>query len=193
MTTTDREAFLTPGRTCGACNVCCIIPAIDDPDLQKQTSVACANCGENGGCGIYETRPNVCREYFCYWRYKTNLGDGWRPDLSGVFINPLNEAAPEGYKGTPIEMRLLWPSALLWVPFAEVVMQFVKLNVPVYLSIPGPEGHHPAKTLLNPMVYLAVARGDIESMQGAFVDAHTHLLKHPFKPVILKHAPQPVG
>jgi hypothetical protein len=193
MSTTDREAFLTPGRTCGACTVCCVIPAIDAPDLQKQTSVACTNCGQKGGCGIYETRPNVCREYFCYWRYKTNLGDAWRPDLSGIFINALDEAPPDGYQGIPVEMRILWPSALLWLPFADAVSQFVKLKIPVYLSVPGPEGHYPARTLLNPMVHLAVARGDVASMQGAFADALQHLMKHSFEPVILKHAAQPVA
>jgi hypothetical protein len=189
MSTIDRESWLIPGRTCGTCNVCCIIPAIDEPELQKQSSVPCVNCGEHGSCKIYQSRPDVCREYYCYWRYKTNLDEAWRPDRSGVFINALEEPAPDDLLGPPIELRILWPQALTWPPFAQLVAQFVRMKIAVYLSIPGPEGHYPVKTLLNPMVAGPVERNDVAAMLYGFQDALQHLMKHPFQPIALKHVP----
>ncbi|HEY1707749.1 MAG TPA: hypothetical protein VGG10_05755 [Rhizomicrobium sp.] len=189
----DRESYLEPGRTCGTCTVCCVIPAIDTPELQKTTSVACVHCKEGSGCRIYDTRPPGCREYYCYWRYKTNLNDSWRPDLSGVYINALDEPAPEGYGGPPVELRILWPSVLEWPPFTDVVAEFVRLNIAVYLSIPGPEGHNPVRTILNPMVSEAVKRGDRLSMRHSYVEAMAHLLAHETQPVAFQYgAPNPV-
>jgi hypothetical protein len=183
------ENTLEPGRTCGGCTVCCVIPSIDTPELQKTTSVACVHCKESSGCKIYDTRPPGCREYFCYWRYETNLDDSWRPDLSGVFANALDEAAPDGYRGPPVELRILWPSALEWPPFTDVVMQFVRLKIAVFLGIPGPEGHYPVRALLNPVIEEAVSRGDRLAIRHLYVEFMQLLLTSEPLPVTFKYGP----
>src|SRR5258708_3098175 len=70
---------LIPGRECGDCPQCCILPAIDKPKFQKQPASVCRHC-EDGGCNIYETRPQTCRTYYCGWRWLEIFEDDWRPD-----------------------------------------------------------------------------------------------------------------
>lgn len=63
-------------RPCGDCDFCCSAPAIeanvlnDDPDSENfPPKAACQRCQfANGkGCGIYENRPGVCKDYLCLW------------------------------------------------------------------------------------------------------------------------------
>ena len=58
---------LIEGRECGACTVCCTWPTIDKPEVQKKSGAVCKHCTATG-CGIYETRYPICREYYCAWR-----------------------------------------------------------------------------------------------------------------------------
>ncbi len=74
---------LVPGRECGDCTVCCAVPTIDDPEIQKKPGIHCRHCAT--GCTIYESRPKSCRDFFCAWRMMPRLGPEWRPDRSGIF------------------------------------------------------------------------------------------------------------
>ena len=55
---------LVAGRECGECKLCCIVPVIDEAEMQKQPGVTCRHCAK-GDCDIYDSRPGVCRKYFC--------------------------------------------------------------------------------------------------------------------------------
>src|SRR5262249_20266528 len=81
--TADLVAELVPGRECGDCTVCCTVPTIDQPGIQKPAGATCRHCDH--GCRIHATRPEVCRVYFCAWRQMEIFSDDWRPDRSGVF------------------------------------------------------------------------------------------------------------
>ena len=76
---------MVPGRECGSCNICCIIPAIDRPDIQQISGATCRNCTASG-CAIYEARPEVCQSYYCGWRRLEMIDAEWRPDLCGVLV-----------------------------------------------------------------------------------------------------------
>lgn len=72
---------------CGACSLCCKVMAI--PELGKADGEWCKHiCRNHKGCGIYETRPEVCRAFLCLWRKGMALtGSGpkhLRPDRCGV-------------------------------------------------------------------------------------------------------------
>jgi hypothetical protein len=71
---------------CGGCNVCCVVPRIDEPALQKLPGCRCRNALSNGECAIYEMRPQTCRSFFCGWRLLSWVDARLRPDRSGVFI-----------------------------------------------------------------------------------------------------------
>lgn len=64
-------------RSCDGCTLCCRLEKI--PDF-KRKNVLCEHCKVGEGCGIYETRPSVCREWECLWRTDLTLGDELRPD-----------------------------------------------------------------------------------------------------------------
>lgn len=52
---------------CGDCAMCCKVMAI--PELGKADGEWCKHiCKNHKGCGIYETRPEVCSGFLCLWR-----------------------------------------------------------------------------------------------------------------------------
>ncbi|HYE92708.1 MAG TPA: hypothetical protein VEA38_16885 [Terriglobales bacterium] len=84
-------------RTCGDCDACCLILGVKS--LEKPPHQRCEHQCEKG-CGIYESRPDPCRNYRCSWL------DGQigirrdRPDRLGVIFdamapNPVVQARAE--------------------------------------------------------------------------------------------------
>jgi hypothetical protein len=142
---------LVPGRGCGECTVCCIAPSIDKPEIQKVSGAACRHC-LGGGCAIYETRPPVCRGFFCAWRTVEIFGDEWRPDRSGVLPQIETEGIPESFNfATGIGLMLVGnPLKIVRQRyFQDFVVTGVMNSVPLFLSLPGPRGHQAATVLLN--------------------------------------------
>ena len=50
-----------PGKACGSCSFCCKVLEIDE--LKKTAGDLCEHCARSGGCSVYATRPQVCRDY----------------------------------------------------------------------------------------------------------------------------------
>ena len=100
---------LAPGRECGSCTLCCKVFRI--PEVDKQAGQWCRHVLQGRGCGIRETRPDVCRNFFCYWMQNGTLGPDWKPDRSkfvlyremagkrlGVALDP---SAPAAWRREP--------------------------------------------------------------------------------------------
>ncbi len=81
------------GRTCGGCTLCCFLPEINTPELQKPAAQLCRNC-TGGGCSIYDHRPEICRDWHCAWRRVGAMPEAARPDLIGVMFELAQPAAP---------------------------------------------------------------------------------------------------
>ncbi|MEH6454795.1 MAG: hypothetical protein V7749_00605 [Cocleimonas sp.] len=80
------ESMLVKGRECGDCTVCCTYLRIEERPVNKPQDEPCKHlCVQ--GCGIYETRPSVCRNWFCGWRIMPQLDKEMRPDSSNVLIS----------------------------------------------------------------------------------------------------------
>jgi hypothetical protein len=161
---------LVVGRACGDCTVCCVAPSIDKPEIQKLSGAACRHC-TGGGCGIYETRPPVCRSYFCAWRTVDIFGDEWRPDRSGVLAYVETEGISDSFDlSTGIGLMLVdHPSKIVrqkW--FQDFVVTGVMSSVPLFLSLPGPRGYQAATVSLNTEEMLAaIARGGVkDALEG---------------------------
>ena len=153
---------LIPGRDCGGCTVCCVFPTINKPEIQKQSGARCRHCHETG-CGIYDSRPPVCRAYYCAWRTVDIFSEDWRPDRSGVLPYVETEGIAEDFDlstgiglmlvGNPLKIvRQKW--------FQDFVVTGVMSSVPLFLSVPGPRGHQAATVSLNTEEMLDAIRGN---------------------------------
>ena len=72
------------GRTCGDCAMCCKL--LEIPELDKPYNQWCTHCTGYASCGIYETRPQRCRDYNCYFLAST-LGEEWRPSKCRMIVS----------------------------------------------------------------------------------------------------------
>lgn len=133
-------------RRCGDCDRCCSELKIKTPEFRKKAHTLCAH-HTGAGCGIYESRPQVCREFLCGWRLFAELDDSWRPDLSGVLIVRLSPAQlPPAWHapGYGVQIAVTGGQAAIIRPgFAEYVAALLAQGVAVYLSAASPA------TLLN--------------------------------------------
>lgn len=89
-------------RKCGACTLCCVIPAIDE--LGKPVDVPCKHLTAHG-CSIYEERPQVCRDFECNWKLGTAGDQTLRPDRIGAYLTPLEPGDGLGSRGLMVRAR----------------------------------------------------------------------------------------
>jgi hypothetical protein len=145
----DPSPRLVPGRECGACKVCCVSPSIDTPEIQKLAASPCRH-SLRGGCDIYDSRPPVCRAFFCGWRRSAAFPDDWRPDTSGIFA--VLEANTEPQFGPlALILKLLGdPIAIVRRPdFIDFVIRNLRNHIALTLMLPGPRGMQSARLSLN--------------------------------------------
>ncbi|MBS0297922.1 MAG: YkgJ family cysteine cluster protein [Proteobacteria bacterium] len=110
-----------PGRECGACTMCCSLLQIDE--LQKPEGVACVHVREGGGCGIYETRPGVCRAFYCLWMQHPAFDEGWKPNVchfllrqvdAKLLVVDVDPAYPDAWRQQPYYDQIkIWSEAVL--------------------------------------------------------------------------------
>lgn len=179
---------LVAGRDCGACTVCCTFPTINKPEIQKLSGATCRHCTAQG-CGIYETRPPVCRSYYCAWRTVDIFDESWRPDLSGVMPYVETEGISDAFDlstgiglmlvGNPLKIvRQRW--------FQEFVTTGVMNSIPLFVSLPGPRGYQAATVLLNTQEMLdAIQRNTLKDALEAVVKI---LRGWKFVPATITHA-----
>jgi hypothetical protein len=180
---------LVPGRTCGACMVCCITPLIDTPELGKLPNVPCVNCKVGGGCKIYQTRPEGCRVYHCGWRELGELDESWRPDRCGVLIEVQETGIPEHYiKRRGLRLTIVGPLETIFQEgFLDYVMRLVQAQMPVFLCVAGPPGYQSLTVFLNDVMRDAVAARELRHIGAVFAQVLEHLSKIKLKPVVLQH------
>jgi hypothetical protein len=151
---------MVEARQCGACTVCCIVPGIDTPQIQKATGSVCRNCGD-GGCAIYDVRPRACRDFTCAW-LDGALGDDWRPDQSGVFAQAVTLQGRQGMS-LMLVADAVKTARQGW--FVDYVQRAVRDGVPLVLALPGPMSMRSAKTLLNDDEMRHAAAGSPEQVR----------------------------
>ena len=111
----DRPAA---GRECGSCTACCTVLAI--AELQKPARWACSYvaCGH---CGIYEQRPQSCRDFNCAWLRGAIAGDeSLRPDKLGLLFDFFYSTAANRERFIAFE---LWKGAFDEPPAAAVLYE----------------------------------------------------------------------
>lgn len=83
-TATKTGPALVPGRDCGSCSLCCILP--DIAEFDKPPNQPCRHCLAGGGCDAYVVRPATCRDFFCLWRTDPTLDAAWNPSESRMML-----------------------------------------------------------------------------------------------------------
>lgn len=74
------------GRECGKCSLCCKLLHVIE--LNKPANQWCKHCRPGyGGCTIHDTRPDICRGYFCGWMLSKNVSEEWYPLRSHMILS----------------------------------------------------------------------------------------------------------
>jgi hypothetical protein len=181
---------LVLGRECGECTVCCTALNVDTPEFQKLAGVPCPHLTPGGGgCSIHATRYSACRSYHCAWRFMKGLGEGWRPDRSGVLVDFLMEDLPPQYPKRPgVRLTLIGPTEAAFNPaFLDFVAQLVAADVPSFVAVPGPPGHYPVSGFLNDALLDAAKTRDFQQMKDFFTGVLAWLEGHTFNPIRQRH------
>lgn len=76
---------IVPGRECGECTLCCKLLGV--PSIGKAPGVWCTHCTAKGGCAIYETRPQRCRDFNCAWLRAPALDERWKPSVCKFVVS----------------------------------------------------------------------------------------------------------
>ena len=80
----EERQLRAASRSCGTCSLCCTVLRVDE--LDKRAGDDCLHQRGENGCGIYESRPAICRSYQCLWR-QGGLEDDERPDATGGIVD----------------------------------------------------------------------------------------------------------
>ena len=175
---------LVAGRSCGECTVRCVTPSIDNAEIQKVSRVRCLH-SVGSACDIYETRPQVCRKFYCAWRMLPELGDAWRPDRSGVLAlyddaHDANALTLTLIANPLVTVRHVW--------FQDFVRSAVLRGTALYLALPGPPGFLPGRILLTGAPLMAAAQRSAGRVKDVLQGALAFLKKHQHAPHVLNHS-----
>lgn len=163
---------LIADRSCGECTACCKYLTIDDAALRKPANVLCRHCVDGDGCTIYETRPGLCRTWFCGWRFLPWVPETWRPDRSGVLVRV-------NFDGPEFTFLIIGDKTVVFEEdFLKVVGGLLGAGYVASLSIPGPVGHFPAHIPLNQPLGEAVANRDLPLARSVTRRMMASLLSH---------------
>ena len=118
---------MTPGergeRVCGSCSLCCVVLRVDE--LRKLGGTPCLHQRDEGGCGIYDSRPGICRAYRCLW-LRGGLGEDDRPDRLGAVLDVVGGAG-EAW----LEIRAACPDAFERSPRLRAIAEEHRRSMPV--------------------------------------------------------------
>jgi hypothetical protein len=159
-------------KTCGPCQVCCVALKIKAPQLRKDAQIPCPHLVEKG-CGIYESRPAVCRSFLCGWRLMPELDASWRPDLSGVMLLPLPEAQiAKSYRAAGPGWVLVISDAKKAITprLGRLAAAMVKRHTALFLSVMTP------RIQINEQLEAAAAADDLDGVMRVLRQAYDRLL-----------------
>lgn len=90
-------------RHCGDCKACCVAYPIDIEEFTKPEQVPCQHLTDRG-CGIYASRPELCRDFECLWLQGLFPGSDRSDRLGVVFQNCSATGYPDGGVITATEL-----------------------------------------------------------------------------------------
>lgn len=174
------NTLLVEGRECGDCTACCVELTIEDPELVKLPGVACEHLLKKGGCNIYDTRPETCKNWYCMWRFMPMLDQSWRPDIKGMLIKRVFDNIPPGYEGKiALAFEIIGKKSVIHdLNFIEVVGGYIVQGFPCFLSFGRPK-FVSRMVLLNEKLMPAIESRDLAQIKKQLSSALKSCTKHP--------------
>ena len=177
---TELNHKLVFGRECGECSVCCAALTINTSELKKLPDVLCPYCVQPAGCSIYDSRPSICKTWYCGWRQSDRLDDAWRPDRSGVLVEFVRDGLPWNYRRkTGVKLSIVGhPQVISWELLAGYAAGLIEVGVPVFLSAAGRFGHASGRAFLNDRMMGAVLSRDVSRVRRELINALEACMTH---------------
>jgi Fe-S-cluster containining protein len=153
MLKTSKESISM--RPCGDCQLCCKLFPV--PLLDKPAGSWCRySC--SGGCAIHGSRPEICRQYDCYWREHDELREECRPDRIGVVVTESGNVSVGRHSIPVVTFQEDFARAANGPEAAAMLARFVQQGFAV-LVIHGPD----ARTVFDRDRYPNVSAEEIEA------------------------------
>ena len=111
-----------PARECGECTLCCKVVGVEE--LKKAGGTWCTHCAASGGCGIYATRPQECRDFMCAWLESHTLDEQWKPSRCKFVIS-----AEPGNVNLKVSVDPARPDAWRKEPFYSYFKAWVRQRI----------------------------------------------------------------
>jgi len=158
---------LVSNRECGECTACCHHIPIDQEDIVKLPNVDCEHLMKEGGCRIYQKRPNTCANWYCAWRFIPTIGEQWRPDKSGTLMDFTTKAIPEEFRGKrALVLKVIDKEKFLSNPqLATFIINLIGRGLPMFISYGLEPGYSAISAFLNNVLSPAVKNNDIEAVK----------------------------
>ena len=163
---------MSTARTCGTCTLCCKLFPV--PELDKPAGRWCAHIAQGRGCGIHESRPQVCRAFWCQWIANADLGPEWKPERSKFVLSiypgsnslavTVDPATPAAWRG-----EAYLPSLRRWAKAALADGNFVLVFNGAQATAVLPDGEKALGTIMPGDKIVAFQRGmirDVEVRRG---------------------------
>lgn len=133
MTVAKSRTEKKRGRACGTCSACCTSMAVEE--IGKVQDVACDKLAAKG-CGIYDTRPQSCRDFKCLWLVADDVirGDD-RPDRCGLVLD-VNDATDIGLPQA-IVAHEAWSGAATQAAGATLIAELSRIGVVIIRAVDG--------------------------------------------------------
>lgn len=161
------EKLLIKNRKCGSCSVCCTSLRIEQPTLKKLADVPCQHLKPQGGCSVYNERPDVCRTWYCGWRIM-DIGPEMRPDRSKVLIR--SDGSSLCFQ--PVDKDRV--SALLEPEPLRVMGSALVQGLKVKISVPTREGYCSSNLDVTEHMSEVVQSREYAKMRSALLAAIQH-------------------
>ena len=177
--------YIVPGRSCGGCTACCDELAVVGDGTKKPPGVRCVNCTPGFGCGIYESRPQPCRNFHCLWLSLDGLDDSWRPDNSKIMF--MFDDVPQGWPGEHAVSAVILgdPSVVESEQVIGALAGFIESGTALYLNLAAHEGMYSAQVLLNPILGPAIAGRNLPLVRAQLKQCCIELANAPTRPIDL--------
>jgi hypothetical protein len=112
------------------------------PALEKPAGVWCEHAGNHpgGGCSIYETRPQACRDFLCSWLTDEHgiFLDGDRPDRIGIVFWVKKKGGRDPVTGKDLNVIVAMEqhqgAALQGRRAREIIDRFRRRGIPVSIG-----------------------------------------------------------